>query len=145
MFFTKSRLRKRPKMATSSISLIRKQIHLRVLAFGALLSIVFGVFNHLKWIPSLWLGILFSGLIFTSLTRQNQLIANKKKQSLFFFGLMTRLGLYSAPLILAFSIPKYLNIFVVLLSLLTYQVHYVLFELKYFWQHSKNRLSRNSE
>ena len=130
-------------MATSSISLIRKRVHIRVLAFGGIVSLLLIATGHMMWVLSLWLGILFSGLIFTSLTRQNEILVQSKSKKNLFFGFLLRFGLYAVPLSLTFSFPKYLNIFVVLLSLLTYQVHYVMFELKYFWQHYKNRQSRN--
>ena len=97
---------------------------LSTIMFILSLSIFFkktGLFSSL-------LGILFSFFLFLNLYKSQQAILNKNAHKLAFTSFFLRLCLYAFPLSLALLYKNYLNIWLVLLSLVWFQLGFILKE-----------------
>jgi len=85
------------------------------------------------------LGVLFSAISFYQFMSTQHLILANKNKALFFFRFLSRLGLYILPLSVGLMYKSYFNFAIILISLFTYQMTYVLFEVLRNYKKYKRR------
>ena len=81
-----------------------------------------------QFVSSIILGTCFSGIIFYGFLYSQFRVLVTQKKGLFFVYYVLRIGMYALPLIIGLYYKNYFNFFVILISLFTYQIHYILFE-----------------
>lgn len=92
-----------------------------------------------SWAYSAILGSSFSFVIFVNLLKTQQIILESKNKASFFIQYITRLILYSIPVILGLTLKNYLTLKIILVFLLSFQAIYVLGELLKNWNKYKKR------
>jgi len=92
-----------------------------------------------KLSSSICLGVLFSAISFYQFMSTQHLILANKNKALFFFRFLSRLGLYILPLSVGLMYKSYFNFAIILISLFTYQMTYVLFEVLRNYKKYKRR------
>ena len=113
-----------------NIQFIQRKLIKCVLFVSVFAVIVCFLIGRWDWVLSYTVGTMFSYLIFYQLlSSQYQVLKqrSKGKAILFYFF---RLGLYAIPIIATFLLKNYLTIFVILVSLMQFQIFYVIFEFK---------------
>ncbi|MGE4170078.1 MAG: ATP synthase subunit I [Candidatus Margulisiibacteriota bacterium] len=100
------------------------------------LSLVLG---KLHWLPSILLGGLFSLLIVVTLVWSQSRVIEKQKTMAYFPGFIIRMLLYFFPLLIALKVKSTFNFYIVLVSLLSLQVIWVVLELTRHYIHLKKR------
>ena len=114
-------------MEFRNIKLIIRYLNKLVLIGGICFSILF-FFIDTRFIASMWIGLLFSYVIFNQLFNSQKAILVQKKKGVFFIYYCLRLIVYAIPVVLTLYFKNYLNIFIVLVFLFTYQVLYISIE-----------------
>ena len=114
-------------MEFKNIKLIIRYLNKLVLIGGICFSILF-FFIDTRFIASMWIGLLFSYVIFNQLFNSQKAILVQKKKGVFFIYYCLRLIVYAIPVVLTLYFKNYLNIFIVLVFLFTYQVLYISIE-----------------
>tara|TARA_B100000131_G_scaffold99343_1_gene96416 strand:+ start:833 stop:1228 length:396 start_codon:yes stop_codon:yes gene_type:complete len=85
-------------------------------------------FIDFSYIISIILGLFFSFLIILDFAVSEYAILHGGKKGAFFLFYLSRLFLYAIPLVVGLYFKNYFHFFVILISLFTYQVHYIGFE-----------------
>ena len=109
-----------------------KVIYMAMTKCILLVSLVFAgglFFVNPIYSASICLGVLFSGVSFYQFMSTQHLILLNKSKYLFFLRFLSRLGLYILPLGIGLHYKSSFNFAVILISLFTYQITFVLFEI----------------
>ena len=85
-------------------------------------------FIDFRYFVSALLGLFFSFIIIIDFAVAEYAILHGRKKGIFFVFYLSRLFLYAIPLVIGLSFKNYFNFFVILISLFTYQIHYIGFE-----------------
>lgn len=112
------------------------KINLVLFCVGAIFFIIIGQF---QWILSLLLGMIFSFIVFTQLLMSQEKVLKKRNKAIFFPLYFLRLLLYAVPLLLAFMLKNKLNLFIVIGSLFTFQITFIVFEFNKNWKRYRKR------
>lgn len=110
-----------------NIRFYRQKITLLLAKMVGVLYIPLFLLN-ITYANSLFLGVMFSYFIFTQFAMSQVMILRSKNKMQFFLLYAARLFLYSCPIVISFLLKHYFNFVVVLISLFSFQVTYVIFE-----------------
>lgn len=105
----------------------------RVLVAVVLISIICLVLEKFSIVLSMLLGTFFSYINMRQLMYSQAEILNQKTKNIAFTSLLMRLVLYGIPVALGLWLKDYLNLFIILVFLLSFQLNYV------FLEFTKNR------
>ena len=97
-------------------------------AILSILILVGYVLAEKKGIRSVSLGFIFSGIGFYCLCKNQEDLLIKKKTKYAFIGLAIRLFTYGIAISIAILVKNYFNLLLVLLSLFSFQVFYIVLE-----------------
>lgn len=112
-----------------NLILIRFELFKRVMLIWASLLVFMAYFEKNDWIFSSIIGVAGSFFIFNQLLLSQSLILQKRNKGIFFIHYIVRLIIYSVPIVLFFFFQNYLNFPVLLISLFSFQVLYIVLEL----------------
>lgn len=124
--------------------LVRKKIAMRVALMLVCMLAVSVYFKEVSWVVSAVLGACFGYLIFTQLVYSQWKILMHQRKELFLVGYIVRLFMYGIPLTTTFFLKSYLNLYVLLVFLLSFQLQYVGIEFFRNLKKYKRRLSNGS-
>lgn len=120
-------------------SRMRRRILKWVSAFGVLISVV-GIFvGHDVWFISAFLGIGFGYVLFSVLVVSQKKILIEQAPSKFIIGYILRLLIYATPISMSFLYEDYLNLYIILLFLLSFQFCYIALEYLRNYKRFKRR------
>lgn len=108
---------------------IQKQLLKWILPIATAAGLFALIFNRTDIALSIVLGISCSYLSLRNLMLSQQLILQKKNKKAFFLPMLIRLGIITIPITLAMMYKDYLNLFVLLLCLLAFQMSLIVFEI----------------
>ena len=111
-----------------NVDLIHKNISLRLGGITGLIALTLIVLGYSEEALSCLLGLASSYAVFRQLIQSQDDILKMKKKSLFFPKYMIRLVVYAVPVGIALFFKDYLNLYLVLLFLFSFQAYLVLFE-----------------
>ena len=110
-----------------NLVLIFNYLNLLVIKIAVVLGAILFFIDY-RFVLSMFVGMLFSFIVFRQFLNSQEAIVKQKKKGLFFIYYCARLGLYALPIGCAFYFKNYLNIFIILVFLFTYQVLYISIE-----------------
>lgn len=88
------------------------------------------------------LGVFFSGIGFSHLANTQKLILNGSDKKIIFIRYIGRLGIYAIPVIIAVKKNAYFNLPVILISLFTFQVLYIISTILSSWKRVRENKSQ---
>jgi hypothetical protein len=112
-----------------NLILIRFELFKRVMLIWSSFLVFMAFFEKNDWIFSSMIGVTGSFFIFNQLLLSQSLILQKRNKGIFFIHYIVRLIIYSVPIGMFFFFQNYLNFPVLLISLFSFQVLYIVLEL----------------
>ena len=85
------------------------------------ISIIAFLLEQYTIILSVMLGVFFSYWGFKNLVKTQVTVLTQQSKSVTFIGYIARMGIYAIPMILGIRLNQYFNLWVILLSLFTFQ------------------------
>jgi hypothetical protein len=128
-----------------NFSIIRQKLLYRMIIFGGIIGLSGSCLGEYSWLLSAILGTGFGYIIFTQLIVSQCNLLNTKRKDLFLLGYFYRLILYGIPTILTLVLKDYLNLYILLLFLLAFQLQYVVMEFSRNYKRYKRRLKNEGD
>ena len=110
-----------------------------------IVNIIGALIKKPEFIASSIIGWSCSYLILDNLVKSQLNLLITRKKSAFFLNFLSRLVLYSIPVILTFTLKDYLNLFIILVFLLSNQITWIVLEGFSNYKHLKKRLQKEKK